>query len=109
MNALNQIAQKTSNDILLLAIVLATVVLTMTIPFYKALSKSAKERRQQELAHERLLLEVVRDNTKVNAGLKALLETSNRGCESCKRDQSDKFNRLESKIDVLIKEAITNG
>lgn len=96
---LGSIAEKTDNDILLLIIVISLVVLFLAIPLYKAVSKSSKERRQQELAHEKLLLDVIKENTKVNAGLKTLLETSMGDCDNCKREQMTQFARLEVKVD----------
>ena len=97
---LGDIASKTNNDILLLVIVMSLVALILAVPLFKAVSKSSKERRQLELAHEKLLLDVIKENTKVNAGLKTLLETSVKDCDNCKKEQMACFTKLEFKIDL---------
>jgi len=98
MNATNQlteIASRTGNDILLLFIVLSIVIITISIPLYKAVSRTNERRRQQEMERETLILDVIKDNTKVNAGLKTLLEVSTKGCDTCKKEQLERIHSLE--------------
>lgn len=98
-DVLKQVAQNTDNDILLLVIVMSVVLLIIAVPFYKAISKSAKEKRQQELDRDKLILNVIKDNTKINAGLKALLENNNANCRACRAEQMRKFDAIGNKID----------
>lgn len=94
MGVLETVATKTSNDILLLMIIIAVLLLLLSIPLFKLVSKASMERRKQELDREALILDVIRENTNVNAGLKALLEQSNKHCDDCKAEQFRKFDAI---------------
>lgn len=95
MNALGGIANKTSNDILLLTIVVAIVAIIVAIPLYKLIIKSTATRRQQEINRECKLLDVIEGNSTVMAELKTLLTSTNTNCNSCKTEQLAHFQRLE--------------
>lgn len=97
-DVLKQVVEKTDNDILLLVIVISVVSLVIAIPLYKAVSKAAQERRQQEMEREQMILNVIKENTQINASLKTLLETSNSTCTNCREEQLHRFDNISSEL-----------
>lgn len=109
MEALGNIAQNTSNDILLLFIVIAIVLVSISIPFFKLYTKAEAEKRKQELLREENILQVIRENTTVNASIKTLLENSVRGCAECRSEQMERFRSIEKGVNILIERSGNHG
>jgi len=102
MEGLTTIASRTNNDILLLFIVLAIVLIIIAIPLFRIYSKSMAERRIQDNKREENILKVIKENTTVNSAIKTLLETSVRGCEGCKQEQVSHFRNIELALNTLV-------
>lgn len=96
MDVLGTVAAKTTNDVILSMIVVAVVLIVLAIPVIKLISKASMERRQQELNREALILDVIKENTSVQAGLKTLLEQNNKACDECKTEQYRRFDLISS-------------
>lgn len=99
VDGLTTIAQKTDNDILLLVIVLAIVLLILSIPLYKIMMRANEKKRQQEIDREEHIIQVIKENTQVNAGLKTLLETTNANCDLCRKEQLERLDKVHNRID----------
>jgi maltooligosyltrehalose synthase len=109
VEGLTKIAEGTNNDILLLFIVIAIVVILIAVPTFRIYSKNEAERRTQDIKREENILNVIRENTTVNSSIKTLLETSVRGCDSCKQEQLQRFMNIELGINTLLERGKNNG
>lgn len=102
MNVLTQVASKTTNDIIILAIVFF-VGLVVVIPFYKVWSKSkkeaAKEKRDDYTQREKVLIEVVTKNTEAITTLTGHIKTGQENSQSFERQLYDYVKTLENKMD----------
>jgi hypothetical protein len=99
-NVLGAVVGRTTNDVLLLMVVIAVVAILIAVPLYKVVAKASTERRAQEIAREALILDVVKGNSAVMAELKGLLKETNENCGACKTDQVAFFQRIEDKQDL---------
>jgi hypothetical protein len=99
-NVLGAVVGRTTNDVLLLMVVIAVVAILIAVPLYKVVAKASTERRAQEIAREALILDVVKGNSAVMAELKSLLQESNDNCDNCRAAQLSLFKRLEDKQDI---------
>ena len=66
------VANATSSELILFFVILAVV----SLPLYIAILKGRKAERQHERERERHILDYIRENTEVLAGLKANLDNS---------------------------------
>lgn len=96
MNQLVNVAKLTKNDVILVIIVII-IGISIIFPLY---SRASKERRRQEMEKDKMIIDVIKENTRVNAGLAQMIETNNVNCVQCKRDQSDKMDQVLERIDL---------
>ena len=89
-NVLETVANATNSDLILFFVICAVVA----VPFYVASSRRRKQDKTHEIEREKLLLEVVKENTAVISGLKVTLDSS-------KVDTKDTMTRIHERIDDL--------
>ena len=87
-SVLETVANVTNSDLILFFVIIAVVA----VPFYIASSKRRKSDKAHEVEREKLLLDVVKENTAVISGLKITLDTS-------KVDTKDTLTRIHQRID----------
>lgn len=92
--ALGEIAGKTDNDIILLAIVLI-IGIPLIVLYIKAKSdekhmrhKEVMERDAESREREKTLMNVISGNTAAMVKLTTLLESNNQNCAECRADQA---------------------
>ena len=78
---LDEVARQTNSELILFFIVVAAILLTVFLPFYRMLSKERKERLSQDnlrqdkyLEREKHIITVITLNTEAIVGLKTTLE-----------------------------------
>ena len=89
-NVLESVVRATNSDLILFFVIIAVVA----VPFYVASSRRRKQDKAHEVERERLLLDVVKENTAVISGLKVTLDSS-------KVDTKDTLTRIHERIDDL--------
>ena len=84
------IIEATNSELILFFIIVAVIVL----PLYVAVLKGRKAEKQHEREREKQILEVIKENSTVIAGLKVTLDTS-------KIDTKDTLTRIHNRIDDI--------
>ena len=102
MEGLQEIAKNTNNDAIILVIVLIIGIAVVAIPLYKVLINAQEKKRQQYMEREQILVDVVKENSEIMAGLKVVLESTYSNCSACKAEQVDLFHQITKKQDRQI-------
>jgi len=78
---------KQSDSIILITITVIVFLAVIAVPFIKAMAAIRSTARKEAQAREDMLIQVIKANTEVNASLKTLIETDQKNCNECKREQ----------------------
>jgi len=84
------IVDATNSDLILFFVIIAVIV----VPLYIVVLKGRKTDKQHELKREKQILEVIKENSTVIAGLKVTLDTSN-------VDTKSTLDRIHTRIDGI--------
>ena len=78
---------KQSDSTILITIAVIVFLAVIAVPFIKAMAAIRSTARKEAQAREDMLIQVIKANTEVNASLKTLIETDQKNCDECKREQ----------------------
>lgn len=78
---------KQSDSTILITIAVIVFLAVIAVPFIKAMAAIRSTARKEAQAREDMLIQVIKANTEVNASLKTLIETDQKNCNECKREQ----------------------
>ena len=81
---------------ILLAIVIVVFLALITMPFIKTMASIRSTARKEALSREDMLIQVIKANTEVNASLKTLIETDQKNCDECKREQIGMWQTIKN-------------
>lgn len=101
VEALGEIAKNTTNDAVLLAIVVAIVLVVILVPLYMIYTKRDGERLTQYIQREGQILQVIKDNSEayrqtsgVMTKLATLLENNDKHCDDCRSEQLARYDNI---------------
>ena len=107
VNALSSLAKSESSMIVLL-IVVGIVIIVVGVPLYKARLASEETRLKQWSDRESKILTVIQQNSESHlrvaeavVGVKTLIETNQKQCVVCMKDQMDRFDSLREDHEQL--------
>ena len=107
VNALSSLAKSESSMIVLL-IVVGIVTIIVGVPLYRLRLSSEEARLKQWSEREDKILAVIQQNSESHlkvaeavVGVKTLIETNQRQCASCMKEQMDRFESLKEDHEQL--------
>ncbi len=74
---IDDIVNKTQNDVILFTIIIMIALVIFFIPFYVVLSKNKKQSRKDDLEEEKIVLDVISNNTEAFTILRSTLTSQN--------------------------------
>lgn len=87
---------KQGDSTILLAIVIVVFLALITMPFIKTMASIRSTARKEAQSREDMLIQVIKANTEVNASLKTLIETDQKNCDECKREQIGMWQTIKN-------------
>jgi DNA repair ATPase RecN len=95
---LNQIIDKTDNDIILFVIVLIVVGIFVGIPIYRMSLNRQKDEDLSMLNEKKLLIDVVKENSSAIMSLKTTLDLNNNSILNLLQDLTDRVSKNDDRI-----------
>jgi thioredoxin-related protein len=85
---------KQSDSTIIVLLVVTVILIIALIPVIKVWDKIATKKRKEEHEREDRFIQVIEKNTEVNSALKTLIETDQKHCDMCKKEQKDLFRKM---------------
>jgi cytochrome c oxidase assembly protein Cox11 len=119
---LTETTRQTQSELIrffIIAAVVLIVLMLVSIPIYRMMSKRDADKRSKDadnykldkyIEREKQIITVIQQNTEVIAGLKMLLTQNTTHCEQCRAEQMGYLDLITSKTDdnrMMLTELIT--
>jgi hypothetical protein len=113
---LRDIAQQTNSELILFFIVFLAAMVVVFLPFYLMMGKQRKETREAEkekrdsyTEREKEIINVIKENSEVNAGLKVTMEKYFNLLELINATTNQSFGRIHQRIDEILTACTNTG